>query len=115
VASGPVLSCCGLAAPCPHVLSVFNVSPAACIACVRYQPCCRDALKDTRRSQWEIMMVISPGIFAYFNTSHPVELHRARGGFGAVLSQEAGAEASGHVVAPKLSCARRWELAPRDT
>jgi hypothetical protein len=44
-----------------------------------------------------------------------MELHRARGGFGAALSQEAGAEASGHVVAPKLPCARRWELAPRDT
>jgi hypothetical protein len=28
-----------LQTPCPYVLLAFNVSPAACLACVRYRPC----------------------------------------------------------------------------
>jgi hypothetical protein len=29
-----------LQTPCPHVLLVFNVSPAACLTCTQYQHCC---------------------------------------------------------------------------
>jgi hypothetical protein len=45
-----------------------------------------DVLEDTRTPQWEIMMAMLSGIFVYFNSSQPVELHETQGGFGPALS-----------------------------
>jgi hypothetical protein len=47
-------------------------------------------------------------------TSIAAELHGIHGGSRAVLSQEAGAGATGHMAALELPHARRRELVPRD-
>jgi hypothetical protein len=46
------------------------------------------------------MMAMSLEIFVYFNSPQSAELHGTRGGSGAVLCQEAAADAMGCVVAP---------------
>jgi hypothetical protein len=50
----------------------------------------------------------------YLFTSIAAELHGIHGGSRAVLSQEAGAGATGHMAALELPHARRRELVPRD-
>jgi ribosomal protein L35AE/L33A len=90
------------------------VSPTACLACVWYRPCHVASWKirahPDGRSRWQCHR----GIFVYYNSPHPVDLHGTHGGSRATLSQEVGARAIGHVTALELPCARRRELAPWD-
>jgi hypothetical protein len=91
-----------LQSPCSHVLLAFITLPAARLAGARRRPC-RMALWKIRarpdgRSSWSCRQ----GIFVYFNSPQPVELHGIRDGSGATLSQEAGAGATGHMAAPVL-------------
>jgi hypothetical protein len=55
------------------------------------------------------------GIFVYFNSPQPVDLHGTCDGSGAALSQEAGAGDTGRVVAPELPRVETQELGPWDT
>jgi hypothetical protein len=59
-------------------------------------------------------MAMSRGIFVYFNSPQPIELHGTHSSPRAALSQEAGAEASEHMAVLELPYARRRELVPRD-
>jgi hypothetical protein len=55
------------------------------------------------------------GIFVYFNSPQPIDLHGTCDGSGAALSQEAGAGDTGCVAAPELPRVETQELGPWDT
>jgi hypothetical protein len=101
-----------LQTPCPHVLLAYNVPPAACLACARYRPCHVASWKIRARPDGRSWWQCHQGIFVYFNSPQPVELHGTHDGSGTVLSQEARAGATRLMATPELPYARRHELVP---
>jgi hypothetical protein len=101
--NGSALHCCSPATSPVH-MSCRHMVPACCEAPRR---CAHSPKRDHDGH--------AQGISVTLIARRPLGLQGTCGGPGAAPSWAAGAEAAGHVAAPKLPRAGQWELRPQDT